>query len=131
MLFVDGAIFVRMTCSCVVRLRYTMGFIEDATTSKNTGRATCPKLALHSKRRNISLLLLLRIIRVLGWSSSVTDRDALRGRIATVERLLRETTTSQMLKRLTRATRSKSEKRTDDPEGVDRLRMAGLHEPRV
>lgn len=69
-----------------------MDFTEDTATRGGIRWVTCPNPALHSKRHEILLLSLLEHFRGIGQPMSRADQDALRGRIATAECLLRETT---------------------------------------
>ena len=66
---------------------------------------------------------LLEQIRIVGQSVSAADQDALRGRIAAAENLLREATSPPVQVDLTRDTVGRGDRRTLSQSVVDRFRI--------
>ena len=98
---VEETAFVRMPCSCDVRRRCALGFVEDAIPRSRANEArtithqvTCPNPALHEVQQDVDLHGLLQQIRGIGRSTDTAEERAIGARVTVAElRLNRRPTT--------------------------------------
>ena len=97
---VEETAFVQMPCSCDVRRRCALGFVEDAIPRARvtgattlTSQVTCPNPSVYEVHREVGLKSLLQQIRGVGRSADTAER-AIRARITAAELLLSRRSTT-------------------------------------